>query len=364
MAKVLTAKNFGIVAGAATALGAGVGAAGVSTVLGTMVAAAMNYTTVDDGPDPLLTQPAAAPRRTQVTTADGAQLNVLTYGPDVEQSTGDVVVMVHGWTCNTDYWRPQINHLLAVDPDRTIVAYDQRGHGDSVLGHARTSSQLLGRDLNAVLGAVLPAGRKAVIMGHSMGGMTIMAWAAQFPAQVPQQISHIFLVSTAAEKVLERLAIAPASLPNFAHRFRRAAGYLVAATPLPTPRLAAGAKVVQYISLAQGARAAHLEFVDEMVNSCPPIARASCGSALAKLDAASALDSLTVPTTVVVGTQDKLLPPLQSEVIANRLRSNGFLHEYVVWEGVGHMSSIEASAEFNELLDDVLTAPAEELIAG
>ncbi|NMO00770.1 alpha/beta hydrolase [Gordonia sp. TBRC 11910] len=361
MAKLWSAKNIGRFSGATALVGAGTTGVGVATVLGSLLRAAMSYTTVDDGPDPLLAPPAVAPRRSTVTTADGAVLNVLTYGPDAADSTGDIVVMVHGWTCNTDYWLPQINHLLATDPGRTIVAYDQRGHGDSTMGHARTTADLIGRDFNAVLGAVLPAGRKAVVMGHSMGGMTIQTWAQQFHDQVPQQLSHVLLVSTAAEQVLQRLSIAPSSLPKFAEPFRVLTGWLVASTPAPTPHIAGGEKVIQYVAMADRVRAAHLEFVDEMVTACHPVARASCGSALAHLDALSALDVLAVPTTVVVGSEDKLLPPLQSDIIADRLRRNGFLHDYVVWEGIGHMASIEAGAEFNELLDAVLGRRAGEL---
>ncbi|MFW0789214.1 alpha/beta fold hydrolase [Gordonia sp. CPCC 205333] len=361
MAKSVKIKNVGLVAGGAAALGIGVTAAGVVTVLGSLVRAALNYTAIEDGPDPLLAKPAVAPRRSTVTAADGAALNVLTYGPEPSASTGDVVVMVHGWTCNTDYWLPQINHLLATDPGRTIVAYDQRGHGDSTLGHERTTAELIGRDLNAVLGAVLPSGRKAVVMGHSMGGMTIQTWAQQFPDQVAEQISHIFLVSTASEKILSNMQIAPSTMPRFGEPFRVLAAYLVASTPAPTPRVAAGAKIGQYISMRDRARAAHVEFVDEMVSSCDRIGRASCGSALAKFDAASALDALTVPTTVVIGTEDKLLPQVQSDLMADRLRRNGFLHDYVVWDSVGHMSSIEAGEKFNQLLDAVLADKAAEL---
>lgn len=354
MAKLLSAKNIGRATGVTALVGVGTTGVGVATVFGSLLRAAMQYTSVDDGPDPLLAQPASAPSRSTVTTADGALLNVLTYGPDAADSSGDVVLMVHGWTCNTDYWLPQINHLLATDPGRTIIAYDQRGHGDSTMGHAHTTPDLLGRDLNAVLGAVLPEGRKAVVMGHSMGGMTIQTWARQFPDQVAQRLSHVLLVSSASEKVLQRLAIAPRSLPRFAQPFRVLAGWLVASTPVPTPHLAAGAKAVQYVALAPNSRTAHVEFVDEMVGSCDPIARGACGSAMSHLDALDALDVLAVPTTVVVGTEDKLLPPVQSDIMADRLRQNGFLHDYVVWEGIGHMSSIEAGAEFNEVLDEVL----------
>ena len=151
--------------------------------------------TAPDDPDPALATPRAAPYRTHVHTADGAELNVLTYPANDPGDSSDVVVFVHGWACNTTYWNPQVNHLLG---KRTLIVYDQRGHGESRLGRARPTPRVLAQDLEAVLAAAVPLGRRVVLVGHSLGGITIQAWADQHAGEVNEQVSAVILQSTAA----------------------------------------------------------------------------------------------------------------------------------------------------------------------
>ena len=155
-----------LLGGAAAGVGAGVG-----LLFGAITWEAIRGARpLDDGPDDQLASPAERVAGT-VLTADGTRLNVVTYGPSArEQADRDVIVFVHGWTCTTEYWNPQLNHLLAGSSgDRTVVAYDQRGHGRSELGTRKLSVDILGQDLDAVLSQVVPPGRKAVLVGHSMG---------------------------------------------------------------------------------------------------------------------------------------------------------------------------------------------------
>jgi pimeloyl-ACP methyl ester carboxylesterase len=61
---------------------------------------------------------------------------------------------------------------------------------------------MLGQDLDAVLEATVPAGRRAILVGHSMGGMTIMSWADQYREKVGTRVSAVVLVTTAANAVM------------------------------------------------------------------------------------------------------------------------------------------------------------------
>ena len=114
-------------------------------------------------------EPAA---RLVVPSADGTRIHVEVHGPD----EAPTVVLIHGWTCNTTFWAPVVKGLLdGADPARVVV-YDQRGHGRSEApGRAGYGVPRRVEDLTAVLDAALPAGRRAVLAGHSMGAMTIMA---------------------------------------------------------------------------------------------------------------------------------------------------------------------------------------------
>ncbi|WNV77652.1 alpha/beta fold hydrolase [Geodermatophilus sp. DSM 44513] len=107
-----------------------------------------------------------------VRSFDGTRLALRTWGPP----DAPVVVLVHGLGLSTGSWG-DVPESLA-DRHR-VVGYDLRGHADS--GDARSGGYDLeahARDLAAVLGACLPAGRRAVVAGHSLGGGIILAAAA------------------------------------------------------------------------------------------------------------------------------------------------------------------------------------------
>ena len=75
---------------------------------------------------------------------------------------------------------------------------------------------------------------------------------------------------------------------------------------------------------------------------------------MGRLDVEAGLEALSVPTTVIVGTDDRLTPRRHADEMAGILRRNGSLRDQVIFDGVGHMSTIEAAQRVNELLDDVV----------
>lgn len=333
------------------AVGAGVVAAGAAvtgTFLGSILRAALLAPDpVADDPDPLLRTPGQTPERVDVRAADGTALNVVAYGPP----DGELMVLVHGWTCSTHYWYPQINTF---GDKYRVIAYDQRGHGDSPRGTSRLSVDLLGQDLQSVLAAVVPEGRKALIAGHSMGGMTILSWAQQFPDAVPEVARAVVLTSTCSNHLLPNLGLIPLDLPTALSPMEYLTGRLVAGATIHLPRTKASRKVTQYIALNTTSRSSHVDFCDDMVASCPGRSRGKWGNALVDLDVTAGLDALVVPTLVVVGADDKLTPQVHAEAMASVLRGRGYLDDLVVWPGIGHMSSIENSEGYNALLVDLL----------
>ena len=118
--------------------------------------------------------PPAAARELTTLSTDGARLHVEVHGPE----RAPAVVLAHGWTCSTAFWAAQIRELSA---DHRVVAYDQRGHGRTPASPV-CSTDALADDLEAVLTATLAPGEQAVVAGHSMGGMTVMAAATSVVA--------------------------------------------------------------------------------------------------------------------------------------------------------------------------------------
>ncbi|WP_084638167.1 alpha/beta fold hydrolase [Gordonia shandongensis] len=340
-----------------------VGALGVAGVVGAELAligggllrAALKFPEpIDDGPDPLLAPPSHTMRSSVVGTPDGTLLHVTASG-DLDDSD-EVVVLIHGWTCNTSFWNAQLNHWAGRRP---VVAYDHRGHGLSELGRTRPTVEMLGQDLQAVLEAMVPEGKRAVLVGHSMGGMTIMSWAQQYGAGMEDRVSGIVLVSTAARDVIQRQQLTPSSLPAITEPVKPLVARLFTSAPTPLPSNELTSRLSHYVAVGPVARKAHVDFCDEMISACSPKARAAWGAAMYHLDVLSGLDKVTVPTAVVVGTADLLTAPDHADEMARALSSRGFLHSYTRYEGAGHMVPFERGAELNALLDEVLADVSE-----
>ncbi|MCM6774837.1 alpha/beta hydrolase [Nocardia sp. CDC159] len=280
---------------------------------------------------------APSPEIVSVTTADGARLRVHAYGP----ADRDVLVLIHGWSCCLEYWNPQINAFAG---EYRVVSYDQRGHGESTLGSERFSADQLAGDLSAVLDAVLRPGQRAVLVGHSMGGMTIQAWARRFPEQVAQRASAIMLATTAASRIPGRAKIIP--LLNELMPAPTWVAQALFGAPVPLPGTAAARGIFRNRIMTAAATDEAVAFGLAIVRSCNPAVRGAVARDLAKLDLAEAAAHITVPTVVVAGEFDKLLPQIHSREIADLLAANGSLDRYVLLP-TGHLPNIEAPHEFN-----------------
>ncbi|NLU85150.1 alpha/beta hydrolase [Rhodococcus sp. HNM0569] len=287
----------------------------------------------------LLRTPSGAPDELDVRTEDGATLRVRCYGP----ADGDPIVLVHGWTCSTEYWNPQIN---ALSEKNRVIAYDLRGHGSSTIGSAALGPDLLASDLAAVLAATVDRDRKAELVGHSMGGMSIIAWAERYPEQVAEYASAVLLASTATDNLVAESLIVP--LPARLPRVPVSVGRAIIGSTMPIVSSPLTAPAVRYIALSPQATREEVEFCRRIVSSCHPKARGGWGAALSALDIHEGLANLTVPTSVLVGTADRLTPPSHANRLAEILDGAGNLEKLIVLPGVGHMTTVEDPDAVNE----------------
>ena len=117
-------------------------------------------------------------RTVDVRSADGTRIHTEVFGPE----DGYPIVLAHGITCAIRVWANQIADLAG---DYRVIAYDHRGHGRSDVPERRGYGlDFLAADLDAVLDATLAPGERAVIAGHSMGGIAITSWSQRYPARV------------------------------------------------------------------------------------------------------------------------------------------------------------------------------------
>ncbi|MEV6072711.1 alpha/beta fold hydrolase [Nocardia sp. NPDC052001] len=283
--------------------------------------------------------PPAGPYETiPVTTTDGARLRVHAYGP----ADGDVLVLVHGWTCCLEYWNPQINAFAG---EYRVIAYDVRGHGESEAGTAPLSTDQLADDLQAVLEASLKPGQRAVIVGHSLGGMTTQAWAGRHPEQVRKRAAAVLLTNTAAGQLIAETTVVP-----FFNRGVLRLPFAVGLLGLSMPMLFPALPPVQWLfrrqimSLAAVGEVA--TFAQNIVRSCPARVRGKFGTLLSHLDVGRGAVNLIVPTSIVAGSADDMTPVVHADRIAEMLREAGSLDGYLVLP-TGHLGNVEAYQEFN-----------------
>ncbi|MEV6059673.1 alpha/beta hydrolase [Nocardia asteroides] len=292
-----------------------------------------------------------------VVTADGARLRVHAYGP----VDAPVIVFAHGWTCSIEYWNAQINAFAG---EYRVIAYDQRGHGESTNGYARPSTDLLADDLCDVLDAALLPGQRAVLVGHSMGGMTLIAWAGRYPERVAEQAAAVVLTNTGAHSLVEVSTMVPGlNKPLRLLRGRQMPtpdwlGKLILGTPVVFPPI----KPVRWIFARQvmtlDTTPEKLSYALSVVRGCPMMTRARYGRLLAELHLGDVASNFCVPTTVLAGDRDDMTPALHAERLAELLDKAGTLAGFKVLP-TGHLGNVERYDLFNGELRGVLAAVRE-----
>ncbi|MEV0368257.1 alpha/beta hydrolase [Streptomyces sp. NPDC050636] len=288
-----------------------------------------------------------APRETRtVTSADGARLHAEIHGPE----DAPAVVLAHGWTCSTAFWAPVVRELAT---DHKVVVYDQRGHGRSPAATpAGHSTDALADDLVAVLEATLEPGERAVVGGHSMGGMTIMA-AADRP-QLRARAAAAFLCSTGSADLAAESRVFALRSPSG----RRRAHRLLLHSRAPLGPVSPVAKwALKYATMGAGATAEQIDACARIVHACPPGVRSRWGKVLSGLELTGGVARLEMPTAVLAGTADRLTPIVHARRLASVLPDCRGLTEL---PGLGHMTPIEdpaaVSGRLRELVRDHLTS--------
>ncbi|MCH0540174.1 alpha/beta fold hydrolase [Streptomyces sp. MUM 203J] len=281
------------------------------------------------------------PTNLTAVSADGSSLHVEVYGSE----GAPAVVLAHGWTCNTAFWNAQVQDLAA---DHRVVVYDQRGHGRSpAVGAPGHSTRALADDLEAVLATTLAPGEKAVLAGHSMGGMTLMA-AASRPA-LRAHAAAVLLCNTGASRLVAESTVLPMRAGPVRTRLTHAV--LGSRAPLG-PVTPVSRALLKYGTMGPGSAPARVAECARIVHACPRRVRVAWSRVLAGLDLDAGVRELRVPTAVIAGAADRLTPPVHARTIAAALpRCLGL----DVLPGIGHMSPIEAPEAVTGRIRELVT---------
>ncbi|MEV2234258.1 alpha/beta hydrolase [Streptomyces phaeochromogenes] len=267
-------------------------------------------------------------RELTAVSADGARLHVEVYGPD----GAPAVVLSHGWSCSTAFWAAQIRDLAV---DHRVIAYDQRGHGRSPANPV-CSADALADDLEAVLAATLAPGEKAVLAGHSMGGMTLIAAAGR--DRFREHAGAVLLCSTGSSRLVAESLV----VPMRAGRSRTWLTRKVLGSRAPLgPVTPVARRILKYATMGPGSAPGMVEACARIVHACPRKVRYAWSHVLDTLDLDHRVRELTVPAAVLVGTADRMTPVVHARSLVAALPNCVGSTEL---PGLGHMTPVEAPA--------------------
>ncbi|MFB4305760.1 alpha/beta fold hydrolase [Actinomadura sp. GTD37] len=317
---------------------AGIGAAGVGAAVGLRHFAVGR---VRLRPDPDAAEPFGELRGRELTVeaSDGVPLHVEVDGPD---DAGLTAVFCHGYTLNQDSWHYQRRDLRG---SLRMVFWDQRSHGRSGRSApAHATIEQTGEDLRAVLEATVGPDEPVLLVGHSMGGMSIMALADRHPEMFDRQVVGVALVNTSCGDLAEMTLglplvlakvvrpLAPGTLRGLGRRadlVERARGLGADLAFVVTRKMAFADK---YVSPSV------VDFLEQMIRATPIDVIAEFYPALIGHDKAGCLDVLRgVPALVVAGGRDRLTPAEHARRIAAALPDA----ELVEVEVAGHVLPLE-----------------------
>ena len=342
-----------------TGIAAGAIAAGVGAVV---VAEKIAVGRIRLRPDPAAAEPFGELKGETLTVLadDGLPLHVEVTGPADAPVT---IIFCHGYTLNSDVWYYQRAGLSTF---ARCVFWDQRSHGRSGRSDLQqVTIDQLGADLHQVMLATAPGDKPVVLVGHSMGGMTVMALADQHPELfgapgTPRgKVIGAVLISTAAGTVdpvtwipaplrpAARLALpsmmtgaSRGRMAGVVERSRRSAGDIAF---LGTRRIAFGDPDISPTIV---------DFLERIIRSTPIDVIADFYVALVGHDKRHALAVLgNVPVLVLTGDRDRLVDPALSDAIASSIRDAKLIRIH----GAGHVVILERPEEVNETIADLVT---------
>lgn len=347
--------TFGRVIGAASVVTGAVGALALGGITAQRRAVRRYRRLADDGEvdfDAL-----TADRTYTVVSADGLALHVEEVGPADAPLT---VVFAHGWTLRSGAWHYQRLGLSGPGfgtgdgPQARLVFYDQRSHGRS--GRAdpgRSTLDAVAEDLAAVIGTAAPTG-PLVLVGHSMGGMALIALAAAEPELIADRLSGFALIDSSAyfrrgnasrpaliggQAVIRALSATASKFPRMLERGR------------PATKDAAWLLTRSY-GFATGDIPVHVvDYLDRMITDTPVDVIGEFLPVIVAHDVRAGLPVLAdIPGVVICGEHDRMTPPAQSRALAAALTRSELV---MVPEG-GHNIILERPGPVNDALRNLL----------
>jgi len=253
-----------------------------------------------------------------ITTQDGVTIYYKDWGPKEAQA----IVFHHGWPLSADDWDAQL--LFFLDQGFRVIAHDRRGHGRSTQTWSGNEMDTYAADVVALTDSLDL--KNAIHVGHSTGGGEVTRYVARAK---PGRVLKAALIS-AVPPIMVKSDKNPLGTPidvfdglRAALAANRAQFYIDVASGPFYGFNRPGAKVSQGIidnwwrqGMTGGAKAHY-----------------DCIKAFSETDFTEDLKAITVPTLVLHGTDDQIVPYADASPLSVKLLKNGTLKSH---EGFPH----------------------------
>jgi pimeloyl-ACP methyl ester carboxylesterase len=339
-----------------TGIGIGLAAAGTTAAVGVVAERLARARQTAKALDSLDDYDEVASAEVVVVAEDGVPLHVEIDEPEgaapvrADGQPPATVVLCHGYTLSLRSWVFQRRALKAAG--YRVVLWDARGHGRSGPG-SKASYEIdqLGHDLHSVIMAVAPDG-PLILVGHSMGGMTLMALAAHHPQLIKDRVIGVAFVATSPGGISSVSWGLGKVLGKAVHRLGPfAVGQLAGRQGLVNSVLKAGREVEEYFvdlySFASPVPLSIVRLTADMIFKTRIEVISDFMETFERHDKRAALEQfIGVETLVLNGIQDMLTPPEHSDEIVRLIPGA----EHVLVNDAGHIIMLEHGDVVSEQL--------------
>ena len=245
----------------------------------------------------------------RIAAADGTELYVKDWG------SGRPVVLIHGWPLNADSWEHQALHLAQAG--HRVVSYDRRGFGRSDQPWSGYDYDTFADDLGSVIDGL--GLTDAALVGFSMGGGEVVRYLARHGSANIRKAALIGAVTPYLLQTPDN----PDGVPQ--ETFDGMKAQIVADRPA---FLEGFLKAFYGQGLLSGVSQGVLDWSSHNAFFASPKATLACVDAFATTDFRPDMAAVTVPTLIVHGTADKVVPIDPTARAAARMIPQAKLIEY------------------------------------
>lgn len=242
---------------------------------------------------------------------------------------GRPLVLIHGYPFNRTLWDEQVD---ALTNSYRVIVPDLRGFGDSDASSGSAGMNLMAQDVARLLDHLEIS--QAVIGGLSMGGYVVLAFYKQFPARA----RALILADTRAQADTEEGKQARAQ-----QREKALTEGMAGIADAMLPKLLTPETVSKRPEIVKRVR-------DMMLKTKSEGAAAALQGMAEREDQRQLLPQITVPTLILVGSEDPLTPVADSEKMHQAIGGS----RLVVLDKASHVSNIEQAELFNKELERFL----------